>query len=279
MSKSSLLELIKSFEYGTNLKIGVVFFGTRRNHRLLLPHEYSIHTGKYCWKLKESKRMADRCYICRQLALSKATSTKQSFFGHCINGVFEYTHPIIIDNKVIGIIFIGNILNADGKSLILKRIEENRLENDAEHLLSTFEHEIPIERCRIIGNLIEDYVVMQLSTYPADEDTPAANTIITDIQSYIEENLCENISIKNISKLFNYNEKYFGRFFKKNFNCSIKVYICKRRIEKACHMLKSTKLNITEIAARTGFENVTYFNRKFKQFMQITPCEYRSNYK
>lgn len=279
MSKSSLLELIKSFEYGTHLKICVGFFGTKRNHRLLLPHEYSIHTGQYCWKLKESKPMADRCYICRKLALRKALTTRQAFFGHCINGVFEYTHPVIVDNKVIAIIFIGNILNDEGKDTILSRIKENQLGDDAEHLLSSFERDIPIERCRIIGDLIEDYIITQLSLYPADEDVPAANTIITDIQTYIEENLCENISIKSIASLFHYNEKYFGRLFKKNFNCSMNLYICKKRIEKACHLLKTTKRSITEIATRTGFENVTYFNRKFKQLIGITPGEFRLNSK
>ena len=44
----------------------------------------------------------------------------------------------------------------------------------------------------------------------------------------------------------------------------------------AKYMLENTEFPIIEIATKNGFENVTYFNRRFKEFVGITPTEFRA---
>lgn len=31
----------------------------------------------------------------------------------CVNGIYEYTRPIVINDEVAGIIFVGNILDSE----------------------------------------------------------------------------------------------------------------------------------------------------------------------
>lgn len=47
--------------------------------------------------------------MCRNAAIKKAMRLKKEFGGFCINGVYEYIHPVIINDYVACIIYIGNI--------------------------------------------------------------------------------------------------------------------------------------------------------------------------
>lgn len=113
MNYSNLYDLITSIEHSTKLHIGIIFFGVKRHERMLLPSEATIHSSRYCWKMKESTDMQKKCMRCRQLAIRKAMRTGKPFYELCINGVGEYTHPILIDGEMVGLIFIGNILDSD----------------------------------------------------------------------------------------------------------------------------------------------------------------------
>jgi len=39
--------------------------------------------------------------------------------------------------------------------------------------------------------------------------------------------------------------------------------------------MRSTALNITEVAMRTGFNSIHYFSRYFKEKEKMTPLEFR----
>ena len=276
MNYSSLYDLIKSLKFGTKLQIGVIFLGMERNDLLFLPHEGRIHTAKYCWKLKEEKRMADKCFKCRQLAVRKAIKTESDFFGICINGVCEYTHPVIIDGKVEAIIFIGNILDEyKGKKIIEKRISQKNLDDIKDQLMDSFEEGIGKTECERIGALIESYIQMIHKLYPYSSRNDKKSILVKDVLGFIEENRSESISIRDIAGIFHYNPKYLGRLFKKEMGCSINTYICNKKLEQAKDLLVNTNLKIIEIATEVGFENVTYFNRRFFEYTFVTPSEYR----
>ena len=56
---------------------------------------------------------------------------------------------------------------------------------------------------------------------------------------------------------------------------NVSDYINKYRIEKACLDLIYTRNNITQIATASGFNNIQYFSRKFKEYMKCTPKQYQ----
>ena len=57
--------------------------------------------------------------------------------------------------------------------------------------------------------------------------------------------------------------------------CTYTNYLSRLRLEKACHMLKDTALPIMEISLLCGFDNLSYFNRLFREKKGVTPSEYR----
>lgn len=58
---------------------------------------------------------------------------------------------------------------------------------------------------------------------------------------------------------------------------NIKEYVTRIRIEQACILIRDSQISITEIAERTGFSSSRYFSTVFKQYMGITPSQYKTS--
>ena len=71
--------------------------------------------------------------------------------------------------------------------------------------------------------------------------------------------------------------KYFSRYFKNTFNTTLSDYIMKLRLERAELLLTSTSLPVTDISLQTGFNNISFFIRSFKQAYGLTPLQYRNH--
>lgn len=270
MEYISLHDFINCMQYGTKLHIGVLFFGDYGNEKCILPHEQQIHAGKICTEFKIHKRGYERCYACRCAAIQKAMHIKKAFGGLCINGIYEYTRPVVIDNNIACIIYIGNILE---ETKGLEKLRKNL--SGKENLLNTLEKNFPFEMCETFGALIENHIRILLNYVPATS-TPVFKPLIENIKSYIEANLEYNIKLSNLANAFGYNEQYIGRLFKKEMHMNFSEYVNMQRIRHAKILLKETTESVIIISMSVGFNNVTYFNKMFKKHTGITPLEYRN---
>ena len=271
---SSLCDFLQVLKHNTKLQIGIIFLGMPRHELLILPFEYTIHKAPYCWKMKSNYDNENHCLDCRNKAIQKAQKTMKPFFGMCVNGVWEYMHPIVIDSHVIGVIFIGNILRESSRARITQCLRENAWENEEEALLDTMEYDTSEETCRKYAQLIDSYFHLLYMAVPPKEHR-TQKTLMIDLQNFIHENYNSNLSLENLSKTFHYNEKYLGRYFKSQHGCSLKEYICRKRIEYAKQLLADTTMPVSEIAGSTGFETIPYFNKRFREFTGMTPTNFR----
>ena len=55
-------------------------------------------------------------------------------------------------------------------------------------------------------------------------------------------------------------------------------YLLHSRLNRAAELLKTTRLSVKEIAAQTGWDNVFYFSRLFRQKYSISPVRYRREF-
>ena len=96
------------------------------------------------------------------------------------------------------------------------------------------------------------------------------------IQSYIDVNYAGELSSKSIAEHFGRKLNTIEIKFKKAFGLSIQSYILLKRIEGAMRMLESNRnIAVSELAAKAGFYNPTYFSRYFKKITGLSPSEYR----
>jgi AraC-like DNA-binding protein len=97
-----------------------------------------------------------------------------------------------------------------------------------------------------------------------------------DIFQYTLNNFQNNISLKEVSNIANMTPNAFCRYFKQRTNKTFVNFLIDIRIGNACKLLaKNNDFSVAEISYRSGFNNLTNFNRKFKAFKGITPSEYR----
>lgn len=95
------------------------------------------------------------------------------------------------------------------------------------------------------------------------------------ILTYIQENYASPISIDEIAEQCHYSKSHFMKFFKECMGISFVQYLNDYRLNLASQMLNESTENILEIASRTGFDNLSYFNRMFKKKYGVTPGKYR----
>ena len=86
----------------------------------------------------------------------------------------------------------------------------------------------------------------------------------------------QNISLHQVAGIANMTPNAFCRYFKQRTNKTYINFLLDIRIGNACKLLaKKTDLSIAEISYKSGFNNLTNFNRKFKSIKGITPSEFR----
>lgn len=96
---------------------------------------------------------------------------------------------------------------------------------------------------------------------------------------YIEQHYMDEMSLQNIADYFFISPNYLCNRFKEKKQNTIGAYLEKVRMEKACGLLSSTSISISEVSRLTGYNDVNYFSRIFKKCYAVTPSQYRKKTK
>lgn len=109
--------------------------------------------------------------------------------------------------------------------------------------------------------------------------TPAFSGGQTNIQrellAYIQEHFTEKLSLEDLADQFHLSQKYISRYFKEHFQLTFVSYTNYLRLAYARSLLETTDLPVTEVALQSGFPNVSYFIRVFKEKYGSSPQKYR----
>ncbi|SDC28179.1 AraC-like ligand binding domain-containing protein [Paenibacillus sp. UNCCL117] len=70
--------------------------------------------------------------------------------------------------------------------------------------------------------------------------------------------------------------RYLNELFKRHTGLSLKTFIARARVERACHLLAESTLNVSQIADTLGYSDIYFFSKQFKQFTGESPLRYRS---
>jgi len=98
------------------------------------------------------------------------------------------------------------------------------------------------------------------------------------VYDHIIASFKEDVSIKEIADKLNISESGFYKFIKQHTQKTYTSLVNEFRINHASRLLMSSDLSITEVGFDSGFNNISYFNRKFKSTHGCTPVEFRKRY-
>ncbi|MCZ8523923.1 MULTISPECIES: response regulator [Paenibacillus] len=99
--------------------------------------------------------------------------------------------------------------------------------------------------------------------------------LASEVKDYLRTHLAENITLKDVAEQFSFSPNYLGHLFKEETGRGFSEYLIALRMEKACELLRESKLKIYEIAESVGYRYLPYFSRQFKETYGMTPLEYR----
>jgi two-component system response regulator YesN len=109
-----------------------------------------------------------------------------------------------------------------------------------------------------------------------EEEKRAQNTV-NKILKYINDNICEDLSLVKLAELVYFNPSYLSRLFKQVVGENLSDYICEAKIKKAKQLLEDNSLKIHEVAELMRYFSTTNFTRFFKKLTNMTPQEYRDS--
>lgn len=95
------------------------------------------------------------------------------------------------------------------------------------------------------------------------------------ILKYVEQHYQEPLSIEKLAKAIGFSQSHFMKFFKNTFGTSFTAYLNDYRLTMASRLLLASEDSVLTVAAECGFENLSYFNRRFKERFAMTPSEFR----
>ena len=117
-----------------------------------------------------------------------------------------------------------------------------------------------------------------LSTYTVDYDKFEDDDKMKIIYEYVQKNFSEKITLDDVSKVALMSPVSFNRFIKKRTGKTFVNYLNDIRVGYAARWLVEKDSSISEIAFKTGFNNIANFNRIFKSLKKTAPSQYRDEF-
>ena len=93
---------------------------------------------------------------------------------------------------------------------------------------------------------------------------------------YIDKHLSEDINLETAASHVSMNPSYFSRFFKRHTGVLFADYLAQRRIEQAIELLRDPANKVFEISMKVGYYSKQNFYKRFRQYTNRTPEEYRN---
>lgn len=143
-------------------------------------------------------------------------------------------------------------------------------------------HHQALKVIEVLIHLADDKQADKLSATPyrlkqlsGDNDAHKRVALAT---QFIERNYHNSVRIADLCRELHISESSAYRLFEKHYGVSFSDHLKQYRVGKACELLASTTTPIALVAERTGFQNLSNFNRQFRMVKQMTPSQFRSRF-
>ena len=107
----------------------------------------------------------------------------------------------------------------------------------------------------------------------------SASVLLEKLRRYIDSHYTDQLDLTQLAEKYGFTKSYLCRAFKNYTGKTIITYQLERKIQRAMLELSSNNNKILAIALDNGFNDLSFFNRKFKQITGITPQQYRQKMK
>lgn len=155
-------------------------------------------------------------------------------------------------------------------------------------LLNLFERQnLPKPECYLGTKSMLMEIIFYLATNnyiykaksPADIESEDSQHIVNEIAAFLYENYNKQVTLGDLAKRFSISPNYFCKMFKKHFGQTVFEYINYLRLTQAAKLIVDTDADILNVALTCGYNNLSYFTRRFRELYGLTPTKYRQKHK
>ena len=104
------------------------------------------------------------------------------------------------------------------------------------------------------------------------------NPKIRSVLDFFATNLHRQIRMTEITALTALSHSRLDHLFKAEVGQSPTQYLQELRLMKACQLLETTGLKITQVGLAVGYQDHSHFFRNFKARFGLTPSQYRTQH-
>jgi AraC family transcriptional regulator len=95
------------------------------------------------------------------------------------------------------------------------------------------------------------------------------------LKEYVEEHLSEQIRVADLSDVVGLSATHFSRAFRRSLGDAPHVYLIRRRLERARHLMLTSEMVLSELAIACGFSDQAHFCKLFRRYTGKTPGAWR----
>lgn len=114
-----------------------------------------------------------------------------------------------------------------------------------------------------------------ISRIPVNGQNEKEDGRMAKVMDYVLKNYTSEISVNDVARLLNMADNSFSRYFSQRTRKTFTSFVNEVRLNHACKLLIENRLSVAQICFECGFNNLSNFNKHFKELYGRTPLAYR----
>ena len=265
-------DLLRAFHTLTGLRI--VIFDDACREVIAWPAAH----GPLCACLKSHAATRELCQLSDEAAFERCRKTGKLTIYHCHAGLVEATAPIYDRGLIIGYFMFGQLTDRQDRIALVREFCGNFAQlSDALPDPATAEAAASIQyrslaeiraAAKILEALTSNVLLHHLVTVRHEH-------LVKQIDQYVDENMTGPIAAADLCRALGIGRTRLYELTRQYLGMGLAAYVTLKRMDQARQLLTGTNLTIGQVAARTGFDDYTYFSKVFRKTQGVSPREYR----
>lgn len=103
-----------------------------------------------------------------------------------------------------------------------------------------------------------------------------SGSAVAEARRLLDECFNKPLSAKCLTEAVGLSRNYLAARFQEQCGMTMDLYLLRRRIEAARHLLLTTRLPVKEVAFQVGIPDPQYFNKQFRRVAGVSPANFRA---
>lgn len=131
----------------------------------------------------------------------------------------------------------------------------------------------------VIAGLLNQSMASMLSRFDLKPRIKTNNTTLQEVLNYCSSNFAGDITLDDVAEALHISKFHISHLLNNKLGLSFNTYLNSLRINSACDLLEDTDKKMADISEDVGFGSIRSFNRAFQNAMNMSPLQYRSQFK